>query len=168
MLQRETGTRHKPLTVKQATLKPGKTAAVETSKGKFEFVLYQKDMPKTTSNFIKLARKGFYTNTIIHRYEPNFVVQGGKPREGVEEAENIKFEHRHGLKFKAGTVGMARVGDDYDSANSQFFICLTEAPHLDGNYAAFGQLTKGMDVVKKLRENDKILKVEIVNTRTGK
>ena len=152
-----------PTSAKKATFKIGKTAVVETSKGTFKFVLYQKDMPGTTKNFIRLAGKGFYEGTIFHRYEPGFVIQGGQARKGEETPPNIEFERCNGLVHKLGAVGMARASE-YDSANSQFYICLGPKPEIDGEYAIFGQVTSGIDVVKKLRKGDKILKVEIVKT----
>ena len=124
-------------------------------------------MPKTTSNFINLANKGFYDNTTFHRYEPGFVIQGGAPKEGDETPPNIDFEFRDGFVHKEGTISMARA-DELNSANCQFFVCLDKSPHLDGAYAMFGQVTEGMDVVKKLRKDDKILKIEIVKTPSSK
>jgi len=151
-------------TPRQATFRPGKTAVVRTTKGTFSFVLYQKDMPRTTKNFIRLARSGFYNGTVFHRYEPGFVIQGGAPKPGQKPAPKIEFETCLGLVHKPGTVAMARVGTDYDSADSQFYISLKRAPQLDGQYAVFGQVTSGMDVVRKLRRGDRIISIAIVRT----
>jgi len=157
----------RPKTEGRATFQPGRTAVVSTSKGTFRFVLYEKDMPRTTRNFIRLARRGFYNGKTFHRYEPGFVIQGGAPGEHERKPRNIKFEYKEGLNHKPGAVGMAREADDYNSANCQFYVTLGEAKSLDGEYAVFGQVTSGMEVVRKLRAGDKIRSVRIVETGRG-
>jgi peptidyl-prolyl cis-trans isomerase B (cyclophilin B) len=134
----------------------GKELAVVKIKGGGEIVMkfYYDDAPKTVENFIKLARKGFYNGLIFHRIVPGFVVQGGDPLgTGTGNAGyNIDAEFNK-KPFVPGVLGMAR-GPDPNSASCQFFICLTreKCKHLDGKYTAFGEVIKGMDVVKKIAQ----------------
>ena len=115
--------------------------------------LYPETAPNTVNNFISLVQKGFYNGLIFHRVIPGFMIQGGCP-EGTGmggPGYRIKGEFaRNGvvnqLKHTAGVLSMARAMHP-DSAGSQFFIMHAAAPHLDGEYAAFGKVTEGMDVV---------------------
>ncbi|GIW22450.1 MAG: peptidyl-prolyl cis-trans isomerase [Candidatus Sericytochromatia bacterium] len=138
-------------------------AVVETNKGVFKFQLYEEKAPITTRNFIELAESGFYDGLTFHRYVPGFVIQGGDPKgDGTGgSSKTIPLEVNSALKHVEGAVGMARAQDP-NSASSQFYITLAETPHLNGNYAVFGIVTEGMDVVKSLRQGDKMLKVKIV------
>lgn len=137
-------------------------ANIETTKGNFKFVLYEDKTPVTTKNFIDLAKKGFYNGLKFHRYEPGFVIQGGDPKgDGTGGSDkNIPLEIDKSLSHIEGAVGMAR-SQDPNSASSQFYVTLAPAPHLDGGYCVFGQVTEGMDVVKNLRVGDKMTKVTI-------
>lgn len=139
-----------------------KIAVVETNKGTIKFELFTEKAPITTANFIKLANEGFYDGLTFHRYVENFVVQGGDPNgDGTGGSpEKIKLEVTPELKHYKGAVGMAR-SNDPDSASSQFYFVLENANFLDGNYAVFGNVTEGMDVVMKLREGDAMNKVTI-------
>lgn len=116
-----------------------------------------KTAPKTVRNFIKLAKDGFYDGLTFHRLVQGFVLQGGDPNgDGTGgSGESVKGEfaangHRNSISHRRGVVSMAR-GDQfegaYDSASSQFFICVEDATHLNGSYAAFGHVTEGMEVV---------------------
>ncbi len=138
-------------------------AIVYTNKGKFVIQLYGDKVPNTVKNFIKLAELGFYDSLRFHRYVPNFVIQGGDPlRNGMGGAGyTIPLEIDPDLHHIRGAVGMARAQDP-NSASSQFYIVLKDAPHLDGNYCVFGQVIKGMEVVDQLRQGDVIEKIEIV------
>ena len=118
--------------------------------------LYPDIAPISTENFVKLARDGFYDGVIFHRVVPGFVIQGGDPTgtgmggpgyeiKGEFAANGVKND----LKHTRGVLSMARA-QHYDSAGSQFFIMVEDAPHLDGQYAAFGKVTAGMDVVDKI------------------
>jgi|TARA_B100001971_G_C18245614_1_gene574035 cyclophilin family peptidyl-prolyl cis-trans isomerase len=133
-----------------------------TNKGEFKFELYSKRAPNTVANFIELVESGFYDGLTFHRYEPGFVIQGGDPKgDGTGGSEKtIQLEIHSDLKHEKGAVGMAR-SQDPNSASSQFYIVLEPAHSLDGNYAVFGKVTKGMEVVKSLRVGDKIEKVTI-------
>jgi peptidyl-prolyl cis-trans isomerase B (cyclophilin B) len=118
--------------------------------------LYEDVAPKTVANFVELAEKGFYDGTIFHRVIPGFMIQGGDP-EGTGmggPGYSIKGEFtangfRNDLKHTRGVISMARTMDP-DSAGSQFFIMTSDAPHLDGQYAAFGKVTEGMDEADKI------------------
>lgn len=137
-------------------------AVVETTKGTFKFILHEDKTPVTTQNFIELTNKGFYNGLKFHRYEPNFVIQGGDPKgDGTGGSEKtIPLEIDKSLSHGEGAVGMAR-SQDPNSASSQFYVTLAPAQHLDGGYCVFGQVTEGMDNVKKLRAGDKMLKITI-------
>ena len=139
-----------------------KIATIETNKGTIKFELYTDDAPITTDNFIELANKGFYNGLTWHRVVPGFVIQGGCPLgTGTGgSGKNIKLEVSPKLKHgKAGAVAMARSMMP-DSASSQFYITLDEFPHLDMQYAVFGRVTEGMDVVSSIEQGD------IINTVT--
>ena len=121
--------------------------------------LYPEKAPNTVSNFISLANSGFYDGLIFHRVIPGFMIQGGDP-EGTGmggpgyairgEFSGNGFE-KNDIKHTLGVLSMARSMDP-DSAGSQFFIMVDDAPHLDGQYAAFGKVIEGQDVVNKIAE----------------
>ena len=100
--------------------------------------LYPEVAPNTVNNFISLVKKGFYDGTIFHRVIPGFMIQGGDP-------QGTGNGFKNDLKHDRGVLSMARTMDP-DSAGSQFFIMVAEAPHLDGQYAAFGKVIEGMEV----------------------
>ena len=119
--------------------------------------LYPDKALNTVNNFISLANLGFYDGLIFHRVIEGFMNQGGDP-DGIGTGGpgySIKGEFsnngytKNDLKHTAGVLSMAR-SNDPDSAGSQFFIMAEEAPHLDGDYAAFGKVTEGMDVVEAI------------------
>ena len=118
--------------------------------------LYPEIAPNTVRNFIDLINRGFYDGLIFHRVIPGFMIQGGCP-EGLGiggPGYSIKGEFsRNGfgndLKHTKGVLSMARAMHP-DSAGSQFFIMVENAPHLDGQYAAFGKLVEGLDVATKI------------------
>lgn len=135
---------------------------METDKGVIEFVLYPDTAPNTVANFISLAKKGFYDGLTFHRVVADFVIQGGDPNGDGSGGPGYLIKAEFGTrKHLEGTVAMAR-GEDPNSAGSQFYICLMPQPGLDGNYTVFGQLTRGMDVVKAIEIGDKILKVSLI------
>jgi peptidyl-prolyl cis-trans isomerase B (cyclophilin B) len=149
---------------------PNRTAVIETDKGQVTIELYEDKAPITAANFIDLVERGFYDGLKFHRYEPNFVIQGGDPRGNgtggfVDPAtgreRTIKLEVNPELKHgDAGGVAMAR-SQNPDSASSQFYITLGPTPFLDMNYAVFGRVTDGIDVVKQLRAGDRMVSVKI-------
>ena len=143
-------------------LMPNRTAILETVKGMIKFELKESEAPITTKNFIDLTNKGFYNGLIFHRVEPGFVIQGGDPKGNGTggSGKNIPLEIAPTLTHKKGAVGMAR-SQDPNSASSQFYICIEDSKFLDKNYAVFGQVTEGQNVVSNIRKGDKILKATI-------
>jgi cyclophilin family peptidyl-prolyl cis-trans isomerase len=140
-----------------------RTAIIETGKGSISFELYEDLAPITTANFIELAGKKFYDGLKFHRVEPGFVIQGGCPwGTGMGGSDKkIPLEVSPGLKHgEAGAVAMARSSDP-NSASSQFYITLGPAAFLDGNYAVFGRVLEGMDVVRGIRVGDVMDKVYV-------
>ncbi len=112
--------------------------------------------PITCANFEKLVSEGFYNGLIFHRVISDFMIQGGDPTgTGMGGSdENIKGEFavngvKNPISHKRGVISMAR-SQRYNSASSQFFICHADADFLDGQYAAFGHVTEGMDVVDRI------------------
>ena len=118
--------------------------------------LYPEVAPNTVRNFVSLVQKGFYDGTIFHRVIPGFMIQGGDP-EGTGmggPGYGIKGEFamngfKNDLKHTTGVLSMAR-SQRPNSAGSQFFIMVDDAPHLDGQYAAFGKVTEGIDVAQAI------------------
>ena len=118
--------------------------------------LYPEIAPNTVNNFISLIQKGFYDGVIFHRVIPGFMIQGGDPQGtgmgGPGYCIRGEFSHNgfaNDLKHTPGVLSMARTMVK-DSAGSQFFIMHQTSPHLDGEYAAFGKVTEGMDVVDRI------------------
>lgn len=123
---------------------------------KIELELYPEAAPETVKNFESLVKRGFYDGLTFHRIIPGFMIQGGDPLgNGMGGAEkNIKGEfrangHNNPIKHERGVISMARAFDP-NSASSQFFIMHADAPHLDGQYAAFGKVIAGMDAVDEI------------------
>ena len=140
-----------------------RTATIETDKGTIKFELAEDLAPITTANFIGLAESKFYDGLNFHRYEPGFVIQGGCPQgNGTGGSDQrIKLEVSPNLKHgEAGAVAMARSSHP-DSASCQFYITLGPAGFLDMQYAVFGRVTEGLDVVQQLRAKDKIKSISI-------
>ena len=142
--------------------KMAKYATIETDKGTIKAELYVKQAPITTKNFIDLANSGFYNGLTFHRVEPGFVIQGGDPKgDGTGgSGKTIPLEINPELKHVKGALAMARTQDP-NSATSQFYITLAETSFLDGQYAVFGNVVQGMDVVEKIKVGDKMNKVTI-------
>ncbi|MGC8551484.1 MAG: peptidylprolyl isomerase [Phycisphaerae bacterium] len=141
------------------TAKPQVT--IETEHGKIELELWPDVAPKTVENFVTLAGKGFYNGLTFHRIIPGFMIQGGCPQGTGTGGPgyHIKGEFSN-RKHVRGVISMARANDP-DSAGSQFFIMHQDSPHLDGQYACFGQVTAGIEVV------DKIAKTPLRNPGAG-
>ena len=119
--------------------------------------LYPEHAPKTVENFLKLIEEGFYEGVIFHRVIKGFMIQGGGYDEGFEdkEAESIDGEFKangfmqNELKHTRGVLSMARTSDP-NSASSQFFVMHKDAPHLDAQYAGFGKVIEGEEVIDKI------------------
>ena len=146
-----------------------KTATIETSKGTIVAELFDTEVPNTVANFEKLANSQFYDGTRFHRVIRDFMIQGGdplsrdpgNPRVGTGgpgykiKCETARNTHKH----VAGTLSMAHAGKD--TGGSQFFICHGPQRHLDGVHTVFGQVTKGMDVVLEIKQNDVVHSIRI-------
>ena len=118
--------------------------------------LYEDIAPKSVENFVELCEKGFYDGLIFHRVIPGFMIQGGCP-DGTGmggpgysiPGEFTANGFKNDLKHTRGVLSMARSMDP-DSAGSQFFNMVADSPHLDGQYAAFGKVTEGMDEADRI------------------
>ena len=151
---------------------------IEMENGKKMTVeLYPKEAPITVANFLKLVNDGFYNELIFHRVISGFMIQGGDPLgTGYGGSENsIKGEFRangvnNTIRHTRGVISMAR-SQSPNSASSQFFIMHKDAPYLDGQYAAFGKVVGGIDVVDEIASvetdyNDMPLKPQKIKTIT--
>jgi len=134
-------------------------ATIKTDKGDIHIDLFDKDAPKTVANFVKLAKSGFYDNLTFHRVISNFMVQGGCPRGDGTGGPGYKIpDEINPNKHLAGSLSMAHAGPN--TGGSQFFICHSPQPHLDGVHTVFGR-TQDMAVVNAIRKGDRMLKVEV-------
>lgn len=125
--------------------------------GKLELELDADVAPITVTNFVNLAKKGFYNGLTFHRIMSGFMIQAGDPNGdgtgGSEETIKGEFKSNgieNTMSHKRGVISMARTQNDPDSASSQFFIVQADSDFLDGDYAAFGKVTAGMDIVDKI------------------
>jgi len=153
----------KPAEPKKGSKPVKQTAEITMEKGGVIVIeFYPADAPKTVENFVKLAKKGFYNGVTFHRREENFVIQGGDPKGNGTGGPGYTIPAEFNKqKHVRGAVAMARTQDP-NSAGSQFYICLAPANFLDGQYTVFGIVTKGMDVVDKVKVGDKMKTVSIV------
>lgn len=132
-------------------------AVIETKFGNIELKFFPEVAPNHVNNFIELAKKGFYDGTIFHRVIPGFMIQGGDPNSrNANKAAHGTGGPGHTVKaefndkpHKRGILSMARAADP-NSAGSQFFICVADAPFLDKQYTVFGEVVSGMDAVDKI------------------
>ncbi|WP_175639503.1 peptidylprolyl isomerase [Metabacillus schmidteae] len=139
--------------------------------------LYPNVAPNTVNNFISLANSGFYNGLIFHRVIPGFMIQGGDPEGSGMGGPDYSIEgefssngFENDVKHERGVISMARAQDP-NSAGSQFFIMVADSAQLDGDYAAFGKVTEGMDAVDKIvavdtDEQDKPLKEQKIKELT--
>jgi cyclophilin family peptidyl-prolyl cis-trans isomerase/HEAT repeat protein len=149
---------NQPLPEPSPLVKGGDHVRIHTNKGDIEIELWNDEAPRTVGNLWRLAQRGFYDGLKFHRVVPDFVVQGGDPRGDGEGGPGYMIRCEIGHRpYVRGTVGMALSGKD--TGGSQFFITHTATPHLDGRYTAFGQVTKGMEIVDALVEGDQILQM---------
>lgn len=133
------------------------SAVIGTKLGNIELRFFPDVAPNHVQNFIDLGKKGFYDGTTFHRVIPGFMIQGGDPNTKNPDrskhglggpGHTVKAEFNKKL-HKRGTLSMAR-SQDPDSAGSQFFICVADAPSLNGKYSVFGEVASGMDVADKI------------------
>lgn len=162
--------------MKGNTIMPRVIIEMENGK-KMTVELYPKEAPITVANFLKLVNDGFYNGLIFHRVISGFMIQGGDPLgTGYGGSENsIKGEFRangvnNTIRHTRGVISMAR-SQSPNSASSQFFIMHKDAPYLDGQYAAFGKVVEGIDVVDEIASvetdyNDMPLKPQKIKTIT--
>ncbi len=147
-------------------------AIIHTAKGVMKAELYEKEVPNTVANFVKLAKSGFYNGLRFHRVIPDFVIQGGcpysrnlgDPRVGTGgPGWQIKCETNAEKQYHdRGVLSMAHAGKD--TGGSQFFICHNRmnTQHLDGVHTCFGRVTEGLDVIDQIRAGDLIERIDIV------
>lgn len=133
---------------------------LDTAKGRIEIELFARDATLTTENFLTLAKAGFFNGLTFHRVVMNFVAQGGDPRGDGNGGPGYQIRCEINARpYVRGSVGMALSGKD--TGGSQFFICHSPQPHLDGGYTVFGQVISGMEIVDRLTRGDRIRQVTI-------
>ena len=134
-------------------------AIMETEKGKINLELFDSDAPNTVKNFVELSEKGFYNGLNFHRVIADFMIQGGCPEGTGTGGPGYKIKCEiNSNKHLEGTLSMAHAGKD--TGGSQFFICHSPQPHLDGVHTTFGK-TEDMDIVNAICKGDKIISVKI-------
>jgi peptidyl-prolyl cis-trans isomerase B (cyclophilin B) len=146
----------------QIDVKKSYTAKIETTRGTIEVALAPEHAPKTVNNFVFLARDGFYDGVLFHRVIDNFMIQTGDPTGTGRGGPGYKFEDEvktNPLKHEAFVISMANAGPNTNG--SQFFITHSPQPHLNGKHTVFGKVTSGDDVVNRIRQGDKIVKVVV-------
>jgi peptidyl-prolyl cis-trans isomerase B (cyclophilin B) len=155
----------------QLTPAPGPVLVFETVKGTFEIETYPSQAPKTVEHIVALVNKRFYNGLRIHRVERNFVVQFGDPQTRDMTKKDLWGTGGSGkpigvaeisktLKHTPGMVSMAHNGDA-SASDSQMFVVIGPAAHLDGKYPIFGRVTTGLDVVRKLEIDDRIIRATV-------
>lgn len=153
--------------ISQEEIQKARYAIVYTNKGTMTFELFGNDAPQTVINLATLAQEGFYNGLSFHRVIPNFVAQGGCPIGNgcggpgyAIKCETQNNPHQH-IK---GALSMAHAGKD--TGGSQFFICLSPQPHLNGVHTVFGQMidAKGLEILDTIQQGDLIEKIEILTT----
>ncbi|HXI11357.1 MAG TPA: HEAT repeat domain-containing protein [Thermoanaerobaculia bacterium] len=144
------------------------TATIHMVRGKIELALLSQDAPMTAKNFADLATKGFFDNTSFMRVVPNFVIQGGDPRNDMNGGPGYAIRDEINMqRYTRGAVGMALSGAD--TGGSQFFITHSPQPHLDGGYTIFGRVIDGMGgVVDQTERGDKVTTIKIDEAAPGK
>ena len=155
------------------TMDPENTLYMDLKDGRVVIKLLPELAPKHVERVKQLAREGFYDGTVFHRVIEGFMAQGGDPSgtgSGGSKLPDLQSEFTSKAKFLRGTVGAARTANPH-SANSQFYIMFEPAPHLDGQYTIWGQVTQGMEFVDKIKRGsggggtvsspDKIVKAQV-------
>jgi peptidyl-prolyl cis-trans isomerase B (cyclophilin B) len=154
--------RQRTFTKEEVKMMEDTNAIIKTRLGDITIKFFPELAPNHVKNFIDLAEKGFYDGTIFHRVIPGFMIQGGDPNSRDQD------RNKHGMggpgytvkaefndkPHKRGILSMARSAHP-DSAGSQFFICVSDAPHLDRQYTVFGEVTSGIDTVDKIVSQQK-------------
>ncbi len=141
-------------------------ARIQTSRGTVLVELYPEEAPLTVWNFARLAEDGFYDNLSVHRVVPDFVVQDGDPRgDGWGGPGWTIPDEINPVRYIEGTLGMAHAGPD--TGGSQWFVTLSPQPHLDGVHTVFGQVVRGMGVLRDIQPGDRIEHIEIERYATA-
>ena len=135
-------------------------AKFTTSKGDVVIEVFEDRMPITSARFIELVESGFFKDKTFHRVE-EWVIQAGM--EETPKYEGIEFENDEELLNRRGMVGMARAGDSFNSATTEFYIIKRDAKSIDGQYAVFGRVRTGMAVVDKIVADDVITNCEMID-----
>ncbi|AMW06688.1 peptidylprolyl isomerase [Gemmatimonas phototrophica] len=137
------------------------TACIDTEYGTITLQLFAREAPLVVEAFTRLAQQGKYRNTTFHRVVPNFVVQDGDITNGTGDPEPFFSlreswsRQRHGR----GCLGLATAGPD--TGGSQYYMCHSTQPHLDGGYTVFGRVVDGFDVMDRLVQGDMMLQVRV-------
>jgi cyclophilin family peptidyl-prolyl cis-trans isomerase len=138
-------------------------AIIKTAHGNISFHFYPKHAPNTVSRVIQLIKEGFYDGLKFHRVIENFIIQTGDPSNkgygGSGRKLKAELSDLHHIK---GTVAMARSLSNLDSADSQFYIALKTLPDLDKKYTVFGQVIEGIELLDKIKLNDRIISIEVI------
>lgn len=141
-------------------------AIIKTNRGEMKVEFYENDAPNTVANFVKLAKDGYYNGLTWHRVLPDFVIQGGCPKGngtgGPGYAIDCELDGDNQYHDR-GVLSMAHAGRN--TGGSQFFVCHSRnnTAHLDGNHTCFGKVVEGVDVIDKIRVDDAIEKIEIID-----
>lgn len=137
---------------------------LSTDRGEIQIKFLQNKAPNTVKRIKELINQNFYQGIQFHRVIPNFVIQAGDPTgTGVGgSGQKISAEFNDEIHVK-GTVAMARLSHDDNSADSQFYIALSTLPHLDGKYTVFAKVVKGLDILEKIKKGDKINSFKLKN-----
>lgn len=138
---------------------------LKTDKGDIEATLFSSKAPVTVANFLNLSQRGYYEGIAFHRVIADFMIQGGDPTGTGGGGPGYTFEDEvnTGLKHdKPGIFSMANRGPATNG--SQFFITHVPTPWLDGKHTVFGEVTKGQDVVNAIKQGDKIVKIEVLDS----
>ena len=140
---------------------PVRGAILHTSKGDIEWAFYREDAVQTVKNFVRLARHGYFNGLAVHRVVPNFVIQDGDPTGTGSGGPGytIRCEYNQ-RRYEPGMVGMALSGKD--TGGSQWFITHSPQHHLNGRYTIFAHVTRGMEVVQRIVQGDRVMRVELL------
>jgi peptidyl-prolyl cis-trans isomerase B (cyclophilin B) len=141
-------------------------AIIKTNHGEMKVEFYEKDAPNTVANFVKLAKDGYYNGLTWHRVLPDFVIQGGCPKGNGTGGPGYSIDCEldgDNQYHDRGVLSMAHAGRN--TGGSQFFVCHSRnnTAHLDGNHTCFGKVIEGVDVIDKIRVDDAIEKIEIID-----
>ena len=136
-------------------------AVIETDDGEVTLRLFGREAPLVVEAFVRLANEGFYRNTVFHRVVPNFVVQDGDPRgDGTGGPGFSLRESFSRRRHERGCVGLATSGPD--TGGSQYYLCHSSQPHLDGAYTVFGTVLSGFDVMDRIVQGDRMVRIRIL------